>query len=171
MDRDSVPWYRQFWPWFLIAVPASGVVGGLATVWIAMADPQGLVVDDYYKAGLAINRVIARDRAAERLGLAARVSVERPPPATLELTLSADEPVRYEVLELRWLHPTRAGADRTVRLVPVAGAPARYRGSVGELPPGEWHLQLEPPSAAWRMVGRMRVPGSAAARLAPAATP
>ena len=26
---ESIPWYRQFWPWFLIALPATVVVAGL----------------------------------------------------------------------------------------------------------------------------------------------
>ena len=53
---DSQPWYRQFWPWFLIALPATVVVAGLTTWWIAAHKADSLVVDDYYKEGLAINR-------------------------------------------------------------------------------------------------------------------
>ena len=33
---DILPWYRQFWPWFIIALPATAVVASLATVWIAV---------------------------------------------------------------------------------------------------------------------------------------
>ena len=40
------PWYRQFWPWFIIALPASAVVAGLLTLWIAMSNPDYLVIDD-----------------------------------------------------------------------------------------------------------------------------
>jgi hypothetical protein len=29
------PWYRQFWPWFLIAIPATGVV--MAVIMVATA--------------------------------------------------------------------------------------------------------------------------------------
>ena len=34
------PWYRQFWPWFVIALPASAVIAGLTTVWIAVTHQQ-----------------------------------------------------------------------------------------------------------------------------------
>ena len=45
MEReDTKPWYRQFWPWFIIALPASAVVAGLTTVWIAMQTTDSLVV-------------------------------------------------------------------------------------------------------------------------------
>ena len=34
-DLDTTPWYRQFWPWFLIVLPGSVVVAALTTVYIA----------------------------------------------------------------------------------------------------------------------------------------
>ena len=34
---DSKPWYRQFWPWFLIVLPASSVVFSFATLYIAVS--------------------------------------------------------------------------------------------------------------------------------------
>lgn len=33
---DSKPWYRQFWPWFLIALPLSSVVMSFATLYVAI---------------------------------------------------------------------------------------------------------------------------------------
>ena len=48
------PWYRQGWPWFLIALPATAVVAGIATLVIAAKTFDGMVVDDYYKEGQAI---------------------------------------------------------------------------------------------------------------------
>ena len=35
-DIDTEPWYRQFWPWFLIAIPAAAVVGGIVTIILAV---------------------------------------------------------------------------------------------------------------------------------------
>ena len=40
------PWYKQFWPWFLMALPATAVIGGIITIVIAMTNPDGLVKDD-----------------------------------------------------------------------------------------------------------------------------
>ena len=40
------PWYRQFWPWVLIAIPASAVVMGGITLWLALSNPVYLVVDE-----------------------------------------------------------------------------------------------------------------------------
>ena len=30
------PWYREFWPWFLMSLPATAVIAGVATVVIAI---------------------------------------------------------------------------------------------------------------------------------------
>ena len=40
------PWYRQFWPWFIIALPAAGVLASFFTLWLAVSNPDYLVVDD-----------------------------------------------------------------------------------------------------------------------------
>jgi hypothetical protein len=45
-DSNQPPWYRQFWPWFIIAIPASAVIGGFVTLWLAITHPESLVVDD-----------------------------------------------------------------------------------------------------------------------------
>lgn len=43
---EGVPWYKQFWPWFIIALPASVVVASFFTLWLAISNPDQLVVDD-----------------------------------------------------------------------------------------------------------------------------
>jgi len=39
------PWYRQFWPWFIIALPASAVVASFITLWLAISNPDHLVIE------------------------------------------------------------------------------------------------------------------------------
>ncbi|MFT7320700.1 FixH family protein, partial [Congregibacter sp.] len=34
-QEHEEPWYQQFWPWFLIALPGSVVIAGLSTLYIA----------------------------------------------------------------------------------------------------------------------------------------
>lgn len=43
---DIQPWYKQFWPWFIIALPASVVVASFFTLWLAVSNPDHLVVDE-----------------------------------------------------------------------------------------------------------------------------
>jgi hypothetical protein len=44
--EQNLPWYRQFWPWFIIALPASAVVASFFTLWLAISNPDHLVVDE-----------------------------------------------------------------------------------------------------------------------------
>lgn len=44
--KDLLPWYKQFWPWFIIALPASVVIASFFTLWLAISNPDHLVVDE-----------------------------------------------------------------------------------------------------------------------------
>jgi hypothetical protein len=35
-STDAKPWFKSFWPWFVISLPAAGVIAGIATVIIAV---------------------------------------------------------------------------------------------------------------------------------------
>ncbi|HEY3488245.1 MAG TPA: FixH family protein [Gammaproteobacteria bacterium] len=37
------PWYRQFWPWFLIALPASALIASSITCVIALRHADEVV--------------------------------------------------------------------------------------------------------------------------------
>ena len=43
---QDLPWYRQFWPWFIIALPACAVIASFITLWLAVSRPDYLVVDE-----------------------------------------------------------------------------------------------------------------------------
>lgn len=164
--EDQTPWYRQFWPWFLIAIPAASVIASVATVILALRQPDGLVVDDYYKQGLAINRVLERDRRARAMGLSARVRLDTQT-HRVALGLKSDVDVAPGQLVLRLLHPTRAHMDQAVTL--RANGDGAFAATIAPLQPGHWHLQVESEQTGWRLVGRLRVPGQHQTRLAPAA--
>lgn len=138
------PWYREPWPWLLAAGPAAVVVAGAVTTWIAFASADGLVADDYYRQGMAINKVLAREEAARRLGITAQVRIERD---SLTVSLQGAAP---EALFVHLAHATRAGYDQRLRLAP-AGAGV-YEGAHTPLPAGRWRVVIEDPRAQWRVV-------------------
>jgi len=43
---QNLPWYRQFWPWFIIALPTSAVIASFISLWLAVSNPDHLVVDE-----------------------------------------------------------------------------------------------------------------------------
>lgn len=43
------PWYKQFWPWFLIILPLIVIGWTIVTVVIFSNNSVSLVAEDYYK--------------------------------------------------------------------------------------------------------------------------
>jgi hypothetical protein len=137
------PWYREPWPWILMAPPAAALAAGAATLWIAVSTADGLVAEDYYRQGLAINRVLAREQAARRLGVSAEIEIGG---GTLRVRLKGQAP---EALFAHLAHATRAGYDQRLRLVP--SAPGVYEAVLEPLARGRWRVALEDPSGRWRI--------------------
>jgi hypothetical protein len=42
---DFRPWYREPWPWVLMAIPFLTVVACGITLWLAISNPDYIVVD------------------------------------------------------------------------------------------------------------------------------
>ena len=138
------PWYREPWPWILMSGPAAVLVAGSATMWVAFASADGLVADDYYRQGLAINKRLAKEDEADRRGISAEVRLT---PDRLHIELHGEAP---PALFVQLAHATRAGHDLRLRLTPVA--PGAYEAQVDDLPRGHWHVIIEDPRGAWRIV-------------------
>jgi uncharacterized protein len=158
-------WYREPWPWFLAAGPLTVVVAGAITVWLAVRSDDGLVADDYYKQGLAINQVIRRDQAAAELRLRARVLFNHENQHIRVFLRGAAGRPLPDAIRLRILHPTRAGADQVVEL--PASSAGVFDGAVSALGSGRWLLSLEDAQQSWRLMGEMFVPRDAEVALEP----
>ncbi len=147
------PWYREPWPWFLMSLPATAVVAGLTTAWIAVQSADGLVVGDYYKEGLAINQTLERDDAAHALGLTATLKSED---GAMTLTLAGHLKAYPEELILTLAHPTHQGMDHTLTLHHAGGG--HYRAALPAMPAGKWHAQLIDAASTWRLAGVLHSP-------------
>ncbi len=152
-DRKAVRWYREPWVWLLIFFPLAAVVGGIITIYLAVTTSDGLVVDDYYKRGKAINRDLARDAAAAQHQLVASLELH-PGDNRVQLVLDSAGNIQPQEMRLSILHPTQPGRDQVVRLTPISAN--TYRGGVTTLTQGKWYLQLE--ADDWRLSGSMTVP-------------
>lgn len=136
-DLDTKPWYKQFWPWFIIALPASAVIAGITTVFIAYENADSLVVDDYYKEGKAINLRSERLREAERRGYSAKL--DRLKGNFVHLTFASAKPINAE-LNLDWIHPTQSERDFSMRL--KRQPDGSYQGQAQQGTDGRWYLRL-----------------------------
>jgi hypothetical protein len=149
-DNDTLPWFRQFWPWFLILLPASVVVAGLATMYIAYHNADDLVVDDYYRNGLAINRQLEKKQRAESRGITAHLTFEGK-----SVTVVTTGPVNNTTLHLLLSHPLEADRDFALTLSRIDGG--HYRGILAQAIAPRWHWTLEVPHAdGWRLDGAVQ---------------
>lgn len=162
VSTDAVtPWYRQGWPWFLIALPATAVVGGIITAILAVRGFDGPVVADYYKQGLAINEEVARAQLARELAITAETELAGFADGDrVRVVLQAERPLPPEAaLRLRLAHPGRPAEDRIAVLartdVDVDNRRAVYVGSLQSTTarelsgPVTWQVILESPQ--WRI--------------------
>ena len=147
--NESQAWYREPWPWILMTGPAIVVVAGCFTAWLAVRGADGLVVDDYYKQGLAINQTLVRDDTAERLGVHAELHF-----ADGRVRVSLGDAGVRGTLRLRLVHPTRAGMDQS--LVMAMLQPGWYEGQLRAIQSGRWHVVLE--DRDWRLTGDWVLP-------------
>jgi uncharacterized protein len=149
-QQDHQPWYRNPMVWMVIALPATAVVAGLFTVYIAVSNQDSLVVDDYYKEGQAINQELSRDRKSAELGLAALVDVNA---ETGEVLVSLTSEQSFSLspeITFKLIHRTLSGADQTTTLNQLENKPD-YRGYIK--PPvieGRWTIQIIA-DKSWRL--------------------
>ncbi|MCO4810942.1 MAG: FixH family protein [Gammaproteobacteria bacterium] len=117
MEReDTKPWYRQFWPWFIIALPASAVVAGLTTVWIAMQTTDSLVVASGDGVRNATDRHLLAERLATELGVAALVEIDPETGVVSAAVQSRDLDALPATLEFELSHPAFANRDQHITL-------------------------------------------------------
>jgi hypothetical protein len=156
------PWYREPWPWILMAGPAAAVVAGAVTLALAIGSSDGLVAEDYYKQGLAVNQQLAREQKARALGVHGELVVATPAGGALRVELQG-RIAAGEDLVLILSHPTRAGLDQRVRLTGAGNGV--YAGRIDALAAGRWHAIVESAAGQWRVRGELQIPQRTAAPL------
>jgi uncharacterized protein len=149
LHSDNQPWYKDRWPWFLMAGPAIVVVAGFVTLWLAIESNDGLVTDDYYKQGMTVNQRIHRDHAAANLGLHA--DVMRSGLNVRLLLASQGGTTLPDSITLKLAHPTRAGQDQLVKM--VLEGQGFYGGRLDTDISGRWLVSIEDPLSQWRLQG------------------
>ncbi|MBT6039031.1 FixH family protein [Luminiphilus sp.] len=142
-----LPWYRQFWPWFLILLPGTAVVASLYTLIIANQYADDLVVDDYYKEGLAINRQLKRQNEARVLELKATFTSQQ-----RQLDIQLEGPIEASQLRLLLSHAMESDQDFAVPVQQIGRG--HYRVLLPQVLKGRWHWTLdEGVSSHWRLDG------------------
>ncbi len=140
-------WYQEPYVWLVILFPATAVIAGMFTIYLAVSSNDGLVVDDYYKQGLEINRVLERDKAAELHGLKANLSFIGKEFINLQLDANPNYQLPAEI-SLNFSHHTRSGFDKTITLKRMSNN--NYQGKMPKLILGEWTITIQ--ADDWRLL-------------------
>ncbi len=159
MEReDEYPWYRQFWPWFIIALLASSVIAGLTTVWISLQTSDSLVVGSGDDAQVVAERRISAERLATELGLAALIEIDLQSGAISVAMRSGTLEDAPPTLELELDHPAFADRDQSImlhRALPDPDGNPVWAGHFVTIPEGRWYLTLRS-GQDWRLSSEWR---------------
>ncbi|MHA2862972.1 FixH family protein [Vibrio harveyi] len=147
------PWYKQFWPWFLIILPLTVVVWTIVTVVVFANNSVSLVAEDYYKKGKGINIDISKMNVARGLGLNATVSSDN---NTVVISFNKGELPHFPALTATFTHRTLPDRDFTKLL--TADAKGNYRLTPENSIQGPWFVELEPHNKEWMIQGRVEFP-------------
>jgi len=153
------PWYKQLWPWLLIAIPVATVFKSIHTIYVMNQQSPDLVIDDYYAEGKAINMDLAKFREAALRNLQGHILLA----GNKAIIRFENNVVLEQALTLQFIHNTVAAKDFTVK--------AERSGEnlfVVELPEtlsGKWNLLVTDDSQQWKLRASMMLPQIAEIKL------
>ena len=151
--EDTKPWYKHFWPWFLICVPLTSMFFTANFVRFAVTTEDSLVIDDYYKEGRGINARLDKIERAKRLSITSELFVSD---GTVELKFLSGQPESGSALELAFFHVTQQTKDFTILL--TKDASGTYRGTFEQDIDGKWHVTLMPLDQVWKIQQKVSLP-------------
>jgi hypothetical protein len=154
------PWYKQFWPWFILSLTVGVSILTLVRVAILTNHSVHLVTEDYYKKGKGINVDISRINVAKELGLDATIRAEDD---TVVIQFNKGQLDHYPAITAMFAHRTLPDHDFS-RLI-TSDARGTYRFKLDNELQGPWFIELTPHDEKWLIQGRVEFPTSSAVQL------
>lgn len=151
-EANPPPWYKQFWPWFIMSIPAGTIVAAMFTINIAIESDDGLVSEDYYKEGLGIHRNAAALTKARELGIEADIRFDLQNKTVKAEVVSTKNQAYGNVLELAMRFPTKADRDSLVTLTPAG--PGVFTADLPGVTPHAWNVHISSSDGGWQLHGR-----------------
>ncbi len=166
----NVPWYKQFWPWFLIFLPASVVVACMFTIYLAITTADSMVVDDYSKKAMQINRDLRKLEYAREIGLSGSFSINNNI-VSLDISVQKNKITLAPVLKMLLVHPADSDKDFSVILIRTQESILSSGNDMAErvryvsqgnnqqvklIYEGVWYVRLISPDNVWQLNGKAK---------------
>ena len=148
---DVQPWYKQFWPWFLILLPLCAVIASINLLFSSLDNSDSLVAEEYYKEGKAINMDLRKINYAKQIGMKYLVSIDD---NLIEITQHGG-PAYTAALNVHFYHRTLEQHD--LKLKVTADGSGIYRIPLDESIAGPWEIRLESFDGEWRIQQRIDI--------------
>ncbi len=113
-QSDTTPWYKQFWPWFLITIPVISMILSITMLNLALNTEDSLVIDDYYKEGRGINLELTKVQEAKVQDISTRITFNN---KRVSLEFNTGAPQSAQALQLFFYHPTLQNKDFSLLLI------------------------------------------------------
>lgn len=149
------PWYKQFWPWFLITLPVCVVIASFTTLAIFSKNSVSLVAEDYYKKGKAINIDLSKIKQATELGLSATIASGED---FVSVQFDKGDLKFYPALTVIFTHRTLA--DKDFQKVASSDANGNYRMNLDTKLSGPWFVKVQPHTREWLLQGKVTFPSA-----------
>lgn len=149
------PWYKQFWPWFIIILPTTSIVVSMIMMTLAINTTDSMVIDDYYKEGKGINLQLSKIQEARAQNIKTQLLIT---PSNVSVTFITGAPLSGEAIELEFFHSTLV--DRDFRVLLTRDGSGVYRAPINNDIQGKWKLSLHPYNQQWKIVKDVSFPNN-----------
>lgn len=148
------PWYKQFWPWFLIILPLTVVIWTVVTVIVFANNSVSLVTEDYYKKAKALILILLKSMSPK--------SWDWTLPFTLKVARSSLNSTKVNLLTSLLFKPCCSSHTAWSRFSQLITADAKgiYRLNLENELQGPWFIELTPHDGQWLVQGRVTFPSS-----------
>lgn len=154
-QQPAKPWFKEPWLLFLIALPAIVVIASLNLVFVSFDKADSIVVDNYYKEGLAINQQMADLEQAKKLNLEITLHVDGD---VLEAEVSPALNENITTLDMALRHPLDHRFDQSLTL--SRDSLGNFNTILPEIKAGNWYLTVSSSTSEkpWRIKQRIQFP-------------
>lgn len=158
----TLPWYKQFWPWFIIFFPVVTIVACSIFFYVAFTYGPDMVVDDYYKKGKAINLELSKFNKAKALYLHGDLTITQD---TVAFKFTKGDNKNTSALKISFYHPTIKDSDFSLMLTPNANG--EFTGLTDNIRDGRYTVFIEPYDGIWKLKQKIKLPYANAFKIAP----